>query len=68
MRLLYIQAMRKRSAPQPEAARKSVTLPVVIWEDIAEFRFANRIKSETEAIRIIIQDGLKVNGKPQRKP
>jgi hypothetical protein len=43
----------------PEAtARKSVTLPESMWNAIGEYRFYNRIPTEAEAIRQLIQKGL----------
>ena len=40
------------------ASRKSVTLPDTMWAAISEFRFYNRIPTEAEAIRQLIQRGL----------
>jgi hypothetical protein len=39
-------------------ARKSVTLPDSMWNAIREYRFYNRISTEAEAIRQLIQRGL----------
>jgi hypothetical protein len=37
-----------------------------MWKELADFRFANRIGSEAEAIRRIVQDGLNANRKKVR--
>ena len=47
--------MPKISEP---ASRKSVTLPESMWSAIGEYRFYNRIPTEAEAIRQLIQRGL----------
>jgi hypothetical protein len=44
-------------SPEP-TARKSVTLPNSMWNAIGEHRFYNRIPTEAEAIRQLIQSGL----------
>lgn len=46
--------MSKASSP----SRKSVTLPDSMWDAIAEYRFDQRIATEAEAIRQLIQAGL----------
>ena len=38
--------------------RKSVTLPDRLWAEISEFRHRNRIASEAEAVRRLLQAGL----------
>ena len=38
--------------------RKSVALPTALWEAVSEYRFTARIKSETEAVRRLIEAGL----------
>ena len=43
--------------PDP-TSRKSVTLPEGMWNAIGEYRFYNRIPTEAEAIRQLIQKGL----------
>jgi len=42
--------------------RKLVSLPHTMVRAIEDFRFANRIKSESEAIRRLIEAGLKATG------
>ncbi len=45
-------------SPEP-VTRKSVTLPDSLWAEVAEFRFSERIGSEAEAVRRLIQAGLR---------
>jgi metal-responsive CopG/Arc/MetJ family transcriptional regulator len=59
MSVVYVKRMTK--PPLESSTRKSVTLPDSLWQELADFRFANRISSEAEAIRRIIRDGLDVN-------
>jgi hypothetical protein len=40
------------------ASRKTVTLPDTMWAAISEFRFYNRIPTEAEATRQLMQRGL----------
>ena len=40
--------------------RKMVTFDPDIWDQISNFRFQNRIGTETEAIRLLIESGLTV--------
>ena len=48
----------------PETAtRKSVTLPNSMWAEVAEFRFSERIGSEAEALRRLVQAGLRAEAK-----
>ena len=37
---------------------KSVRLPAEVWEEISVYHHTNRIKSEAEAIRRVINAGL----------
>ncbi|OPH21579.1 hypothetical protein D9623_33590 (plasmid) [Azospirillum brasilense] len=41
------------------AGRKMVSLPPELWQAIDDFRFENRFRSEAEAIRFIVERGLK---------
>ena len=41
-----------------EITRKSVSLPVSMWKDITEYRFSNRIPTEAEAVRRLIEMAL----------
>jgi hypothetical protein len=52
--------MKKPSTSKP-ANRKSIMLPPELWQAISDFRFAERIGSEAEAIRRIIQEWLEAN-------
>jgi hypothetical protein len=48
------------AAPVRESIiRKSVALPASMWNEIAEFRADNRIISETEAVRRLIETALR---------
>ncbi len=38
--------------------RKTLSLPIDIWQEISEFRHAARISSETEAVRCLLRVGL----------
>jgi hypothetical protein len=51
--------MSKSDNPEDPPIRKSMSLPKSMWDDIAEFRFAQRIGTEAEAIRRLIQSALK---------
>ena len=39
--------------------RKSVSLPAELWSQIDGYRFGNRITTEAEAIRRLIEAGLR---------
>lgn len=43
--------------------RKIVSLPAALAEAIADFRFSERINTEAEAIRILIEAGLEAKGR-----
>lgn len=58
--------MSKPKEPQP-STRKSVTLSDEMWEEIASFRHGERIGSEAEAIRRLLQSGLRAEAKKARK-
>ncbi|MFP5513354.1 MAG: hypothetical protein ACLGJC_09760 [Alphaproteobacteria bacterium] len=47
------------SKPRTMAGRKMVSLPPEMWQAIEDFRFENRFRSEAEAIRVIVERGLK---------
>ncbi|MBK1837333.1 hypothetical protein JHL17_07895 [Azospirillum sp. YIM B02556] len=40
------------------AGRKMVSLPSELWERVEDYRFSQRIRSEAEAIRKLIEHGL----------
>jgi hypothetical protein len=48
-------------------SRKSITLPQRMWEDISAYRFDNRITSEAEAVRRVVQAGLDALAKVKRR-
>ena len=43
--------------------RKVVSFSPDEWEPVDDFRFANRLKSEAEAIRFLIRAGLEATAK-----
>jgi hypothetical protein len=46
--------------PPPEkSTRKSVTLPDDMWEEIAAYRFSERIGTEAEAVRRLLVIALR---------
>jgi hypothetical protein len=54
---------------QPDPViRKTVSLPTSVWKEIEDFQFANRVKRDSEAIRRLIEAGLKAvaTEKPNR--
>ena len=53
--------------PRPKTGdtRKMVTLPAELAQAIEEYRFANRYKTEAEAIRRLIEAGIQALA-PQR--
>lgn len=53
-------------APEP-VTRKSVTLPDSLWAEVSEFRFSERIGSEAEAVRRLIQAGLRAEAKARER-
>ncbi len=44
--------------PASTPTRKSVSLPAELWKKIEDFRFGNRVPTESEAIRRLIEAGL----------
>lgn len=44
--------------PRTMAGRKMVSLPPELWERLDDFRFGNRLRTESDAIRRIIERGL----------
>ncbi len=59
--------MTKPAPPEP-STRKSVTLPDSMWQEIADYRFAERIGSEAEAVRRLILVGLRAEKRKAAKP
>lgn len=49
--------------PLEPLARKSISLPESLWKEVEDFRFAERIGSEAEALRRLIQSGLRAETK-----
>ncbi len=45
-------------------SRKSVSLPAALWKQIEDYRFEERIQTESEAIRRLIELGLQAAKPP----
>jgi hypothetical protein len=41
-----------------QVIRKSLLFPESFWSEIEDFRYDNRVKSDVEAIRILMKAGL----------
>lgn len=52
--------------PREPSTRKSVTLPDDLWRAVADFRFAERIGTEAEAVRRLILAGLRAEAQKRR--
>ena len=52
--------------PEP-VTRKTVTLPDDLWQLVADFRFSERIGTEAEALRRLIQSGIRAEAKGRKK-
>ena len=65
--MCYDGAMARKPNPIP-STRKSVTLPNVLWEAIAEFREANGIPTEAEALRRMLEQFVRDNKRKAPKP
>lgn len=48
--------MSENAAP---VVRKTVSLPANVWRQIEDFQFGHRIKRDAEAVRRLIELGLK---------
>ena len=46
--------------------RKSVSLPTSLWKRIEDFQFEHRVKRDAEAIRQLIELGLKSAKTPKK--
>lgn len=53
----YIWSMPRKPNPKPPL-RKTLALPEELWDRVSAFRFDNRIQSEVEAVRRLIESGL----------
>lgn len=53
---------RTISAMVAKAERGAIRVPRELLERVDDFRFANRIPSRAEAVRRLVEDGLKANG------
>ncbi len=47
-----------RPPPIGPVVRKTITLPLALWERISAHRHDNRISSEADAVRQVLQAGL----------
>lgn len=50
--------------PKTGDTRKMVTLPAILAQAIEDYRFNNRLKTEAEAIRRLMEAGLRQAGNP----
>lgn len=49
---------------EPEAvARKTMALPQSLWAEVSEYRHVERIGTEAEALRRLVQAGLRAEAK-----
>lgn len=62
---VYITGM---AVNRDTTVRKLVSLPRAMVEAIEDFRFAQRIKTESEAIRRLIELGLEASKAPSKPP
>ena len=53
------------SRPKVMVSRKPVSLPPELSEAVDEFRFKNRFKTESDAIRRLLELGLEADKKSQ---
>jgi hypothetical protein len=58
---------RMSERPDPPI-RKTVSLPASVWQQIEDYQFSNRVKRETEAIRRLIELGLRAAQGAADKP
>jgi hypothetical protein len=63
---VYKGRMSKPAPPEP-VTRKTVALPESMWREIADFRFAERIGSEAEAVRRLLVAALKAEKRKAAK-
>jgi len=54
--------------PKTMVSRKPVSLPPELSQAVEDFRFANRFKTESDAIRHLIELGLEAAGAKGTKP
>lgn len=54
--------------PHDPPERKSIGLPRSIWQEIADYRFGERITTENEAVRRLVLEGLKIWRRKMKKP
>jgi hypothetical protein len=44
--------------PSDPIVRKNIALPTSLWEAINDYRHANKIKTEVEAVRRLLREAL----------
>ena len=54
-------------AVKDDKVRKLVTIPEELWKEIEDFRFANRLKTESEAMRRLLQSGIDKERKGKKR-
>lgn len=54
-------------AVKDDKVRKLVTIDKDLWKEIEDFRFSNRLKTESEALRELLREGLKRRSKAGRR-
>lgn len=64
--LCYTPGMGRPSSPEA-MTRRQISLPDAVWARVVDYRFAERIPSEAEAVRRLIQAGLDAEEKARRK-
>lgn len=50
-----------------KTVRKFLAIPRELWAKVEDFRFAERIGTESEALRRLIEAGVEKLAKPKRK-
>jgi len=54
--------MPRKPNPEPRL-RKSIDLPISLWDDLAHWRVQERVASDTEAIRRLLIEALRLQEK-----
>jgi hypothetical protein len=45
--------------------RKTIGLPPELWKRVSNFHYNRRLKSEREAIQLLVEAGLRATAKPK---
>jgi metal-responsive CopG/Arc/MetJ family transcriptional regulator len=64
--VLTLYGIRMTAETDPPL-RKSVTLPESLWQEVLEFRHGERISTEAEALRRLIQEGLRAEARKAKR-